>query len=64
MRRLVAALAALLLFAAADAQAPRTADGFRNNYPHPGRQSFLAWKWQQLRDGVPQPPLGAGICRR
>ena len=58
MRRLVAALAAVLLFATADAQAPRTADGFRNNYPHPGRQSFLAWKWQQLRDGVPQPPLG------
>ena len=58
MRRLVAALVALLLFTGVDAQAPRTADGFRNNYPHPGRQSFWAWKWQQLRDGLPQPPPG------
>ena len=58
MRRFFAALAALLLLAAAHAQAPRTADGFQNNYPHPGRQSFWAWKWQQLRDGVPQPPPG------
>jgi N-acyl-phosphatidylethanolamine-hydrolysing phospholipase D len=58
VHRLAAALAALLLFAGVQAQAPRTADGFQNNYPHPGRQSFLTWKWQQLRDGVPQPPPG------
>jgi len=58
LRRLVLALAAGLLLADAHAQAPRDADGFRNNYPHPGRQSFWAWKWEQLRNGVPQPPPG------
>jgi len=58
VRRLVLSLAAALLLADVQAQAPRTADGFQNNYPHPGRQSFWAWKWEQLRNGVPQPPPG------
>jgi N-acyl-phosphatidylethanolamine-hydrolysing phospholipase D len=53
---------ALLLFAfsaVALAQAPRQGtDGFRNNYPHPDKPSFLAWQWERLRDGLPQPPPG------
>ena len=53
---------ALLLFAfsaVALAQAPRQgADGFQNNYPHPDKPSFLAWQWERLRDGLPQPPPG------
>ena len=53
---------ALLLFvfsAVALAQAPRQgADSFRNNYPHPDKPSFLAWQWERLRDGLPQPPPG------
>ena len=53
---------ALLLFAfsaVALAQAPRQgADGFRNSYPHPDKPSFLAWQWERLRDGLPQPPPG------
>ena len=53
---------ALLLFAfsaVALAQAPRQGtDGFRNTYPHPDKPSFLAWQWERLRDGLPQPPPG------
>jgi N-acyl-phosphatidylethanolamine-hydrolysing phospholipase D len=58
MRHLGFSLAIVMLVAEAQAQAPRTVDGFRNNYPHAERQSFWAWKWEQLRDGVPQPPPG------
>ena len=58
MRRFACSVAALLVIAGAHAQAPRTEDGFRNNYPHAGKQSFWAWKWQQLRDGVPKAPPG------
>jgi len=36
----------------------RTQDGFRNNYPHAGRASFWAWKWEQWRTGVPRIPEG------
>ena len=32
--------------------------GFRNNYPHEEHQSFWLWKWEQLRNGAPQPPPG------
>jgi len=32
--------------------------GFRNNYPHDGNQSFWLWKWEQIRDGVPEAPPG------
>jgi L-ascorbate metabolism protein UlaG (beta-lactamase superfamily) len=46
-------------FLAEAQQAPHhTAEGYRNNYPHEGKQSFWAWKWEQLRDGVPEPPPG------
>jgi len=58
MQRLACTIAAVLLLADAHAQAPRTDDGFQNNYPHPEKQSFWAWKWEQMRDGVPKPPPG------
>jgi len=35
-----------------------TPEGFRNNYPHEGRQSFWKWKWEQIRDGLPKKPEG------
>ena len=45
-------------FLAAQSGAPRGPDGFRNNYPHESKQSFWLWKWEQMREGVPQPPEG------
>lgn len=33
-----------------------TADGFRNNYPHPEKGGFWRWKWDQLRAGLPREP--------
>ena len=38
------------------AKAHHTATGFRNNYPHPGQQSFWKWRWEKLRDGMPRKP--------
>ncbi|HZZ92618.1 MAG TPA: MBL fold metallo-hydrolase [Usitatibacter sp.] len=39
--------------------APRDADGrFHNNYPHDAHAGFWLWKWEQWRDGTPQPPPG------
>ena len=38
--------------------AERGPEGFRNNYPHDPDQSFWAWKWEQMRQGVPEPPPG------
>lgn len=35
-------------------KAHHTADGFRNNYPHPPKQSF--WKWQRERREKHLPP--------
>lgn len=35
-----------------------TPEGFRNNYPHPAKQSFWQWKWEQWRDGLPVKPSG------
>jgi N-acyl-phosphatidylethanolamine-hydrolysing phospholipase D len=35
-----------------------SADGFRNNYPHDPKASFWVWKWEQLRQGMPEPPPG------
>ena len=56
------AIATLLLAAIAglaSAQtAPKGAEGFRNNYPHADKESFWAWQWERLRDGLPQPPPG------
>jgi L-ascorbate metabolism protein UlaG (beta-lactamase superfamily) len=34
------------------------AQPFRNNYPHPEKESFWEWKWEQWRHGVPQAPPG------
>jgi N-acyl-phosphatidylethanolamine-hydrolysing phospholipase D len=58
--RALAALALAALAAPAAGAAPphHTAEGFRNNYPHAPKESFWAWKWSQLRDGVPEPPRG------
>jgi len=42
----------------AAAQGPQGPEGFRNNYPHPAKESFWRWKWEQLREGVPTPPPG------
>jgi N-acyl-phosphatidylethanolamine-hydrolysing phospholipase D len=36
----------------------RTADGFRNNYPHAEKGGFWRWQWRRLRDGLPQGPEG------
>jgi L-ascorbate metabolism protein UlaG (beta-lactamase superfamily) len=37
-------------------------DGFHNNYPHAPHAGFWKWKWEQVRDGVPQaPPSGWDI---
>jgi N-acyl-phosphatidylethanolamine-hydrolysing phospholipase D len=33
-------------------------DGFRNNYPHPRKEGFWRWKWDQLREGLPAEPAG------
>lgn len=35
-----------------------TATGFRNNYPHDATQSFWKWRWEKIRDGLPQKPAG------
>ena len=54
-----------LLFAcsaglAAAQPAPKGPDGYANNYPHAGRESFWAWQWERLRDGKPAPPPPGG----
>ena len=33
-------------------------DAFRNNYPHDPKASFWLWKWEQMKNGVPEPPPG------
>ncbi len=38
--------------------APTGPDGFRNNYPHPDKESFWSWQWVRMRDGLPKPPPG------
>jgi hypothetical protein len=35
-----------------------TPDGFRNNYPHAGKQSFWKWQWQRWTGNVPKDPEG------
>ncbi|MGZ5592780.1 MAG: MBL fold metallo-hydrolase [Usitatibacter sp.] len=48
-----------LFQAEAQTAAPRDARGaFHNNYPHDDKQSFWLWKWEELKEGVPQPPPG------
>jgi hypothetical protein len=47
------------IFSGSAAAAVQADDGtFRNNYPHADKQSFWAWKWEQVRNGVPEPPPG------
>jgi L-ascorbate metabolism protein UlaG (beta-lactamase superfamily) len=47
------------IFSGSAAAAVQADDGtFRNNYPHAGKESFWAWKWEQVRNGVPEPPPG------
>jgi N-acyl-phosphatidylethanolamine-hydrolysing phospholipase D len=55
---LIAPMLAAAAVGAAAQPAPRDVDGFRNNHPHPGHGSFLAWQWERFRDGVPGPPAG------
>src|SRR5438105_12204119 len=43
---------------ASDAGSATMRERFHNNYPHEARQSFWLWKWEQLREGLPQPPPG------
>ena len=51
------AAACVTSFAYYDAQKPhRTAQGFRNTYPHPEKSGFWKWKWQQWREGLPRRP--------
>ena len=59
MKLLLFALATIfaVAFAYHDPAKPhRAAEGFRNNYPHPEKGGFWRWKWDQLRDGLPQDP--------
>src|SRR5947207_13255110 len=58
--RFARAVAALLLTAFADVAsaqgAPHGPEGYRNNYPHPGRESFWAWQWERIRERLPKAP--------
>ena len=46
-------------FSFAQAQSPlREQAEYRNTYPHAPKESFWAWKWEQVRKGVPEPPEG------
>lgn len=53
--RILCRLAAVACVALA---ANALAQPFRNNYPHPPKESFWAWKWEQIRDGTPDAPPG------
>ena len=33
-------------------------EGFHNTYPQEAKQSFWLWKWEQMKNGVPEPPPG------
>jgi N-acyl-phosphatidylethanolamine-hydrolysing phospholipase D len=48
-----------LLFAQAP-PAHHTPEGFRNNYPHDPKQSFLLWQWERLSNGLPPAPPPGG----
>ena len=51
---LVAAIAGL----AWGQSAPHGPEGYRNNYTHPDKESFWAWQWERMREGLPKPPPG------
>jgi N-acyl-phosphatidylethanolamine-hydrolysing phospholipase D len=57
MRFAAVFLAAIVSLASAQ-PAPRGVGGFSNNYPHPDKESFWAWQWERLREGLPKPPPG------
>ncbi|MFZ3322145.1 MAG: MBL fold metallo-hydrolase [Usitatibacter sp.] len=46
--------------AGAEDGAPRDANGFHNNYPQEAHAGFWAWKWEQLKEGLPPPPPPGG----
>jgi len=57
--RVLAAFVLGIMAGAASAQgAPHGPDGYRNNYPHGGRESFWAWQFERWRDGLPKAPPG------
>ena len=58
LARAVALFAVSVAGLAAAQPAPQGPDGYRNNYPHGGRESFWAWQWERLREGLPKPPPG------
>ena len=58
MRTLTALVFAAIAGGVGAQPAPAGRDGFQSNYPHAEKGRFLAWQWQRLRDGVPQPPPG------
>ncbi len=58
MHAIVTLLLAAIAGLASAQTAPKGAEGFRNNYPHADKESFWAWQWERLRDGLPQPPPG------
>ncbi|MFN0041324.1 MAG: MBL fold metallo-hydrolase [Burkholderiales bacterium] len=35
-----------------------TAEGFRNNYPHPEKKGFWKWQWERWTGGVAKAPEG------
>jgi L-ascorbate metabolism protein UlaG (beta-lactamase superfamily) len=64
-RNVLFAIAGLVLAACAgafqyydSAKPHRSAEGFRNTYPHPEKGGFWRWKWDQWRYGLPQRPEG------
>ena len=44
--------------AEADSPSHRVDGRFHNNYPEEPKQSFWLWKWEQWRQGLPEPPPG------
>jgi N-acyl-phosphatidylethanolamine-hydrolysing phospholipase D len=56
---LVCLVAALGVPLSSCAQAPRSEDVFRNNYPHPSKGGFWTWQWERLNGSeAPAPPGG------
>ena len=58
MRHLISLLLAVCAGLAMAQPGPGGAGGYRNNYPHPGDASFVAWQWERLHEWLPKPPPG------
>ena len=63
--KVVLSIAAVLLLTACQGKphyspmkTHHTSDGFRNNYPHEGKQSFWKWQWQRWTGNLPKNPEG------